>query len=165
MSHCRCNRAVETRLASGSWPRAFSGGVTPDAGVAPWWGLDRFGRGGDMLYSKPVFLSGGSRVARVVAIALLTWTAADLINSRLCALDQWSPSAAQHSSFGADTPSNTQIPTAPDDCFCCSHDVQAGANINLSVAEASVAIPPEVLFASVLTPSRPLYHPPQPIQL
>jgi hypothetical protein len=112
-----------------------------------------------------VLFSKCGLIARVVAIALLAWTAADLVNSRLCLLDQWVGSAAQRSSIRADMPSHTEMPTGQEDCFCCSHNVQAGSTLDLSVAEASVAIPPEALFASILTPSRPLYRPPQRIHV
>ena len=63
------------------------------------------------------------RVASIAAVVILAWTAADLSNSSLCALDQEGfPSPVEQSS-------QDQLPFGSeaihfDDCFCCSHCVR-----------------------------------------
>ena len=98
-----------------------------------------------------------------IAMLLLLWTATDLSNASLCALDNEDASPVQASVMLADG-SASHLPVQPvqhiDDCFCCSHciDVQA-------VILATVAMRVDLkrarldLFAPHIFGS-PLYHPP-----
>ena len=97
---------------------------------------------------------------------LLLWTAADLSNASLCALDnegQEVVSLSAHATLsdGSDAPAPDQTPQRHiDDCFCCSHcvDVQAFAPSTL-VMPVELQRTPLVLAAPRLFGS-PLYHPP-----
>ena len=97
---------------------------------------------------------------------LLLWTAADLSNASLCALDNEGKNAVSFSAFAtlsdaSDAPAPDQTPQRHiDDCFCCSHcvDVQA-------FAPATVVIPVELqrtplVLAAPRLSGAPLYHPP-----
>ncbi|MEX1129831.1 MAG: hypothetical protein WEB50_14775 [Vicinamibacterales bacterium] len=97
---------------------------------------------------------------------LLLWTAADLSNASLCALDTEGEYAVSFSaratlSGGSDAPAPDQTPQRHiDDCFCCSHcvDVQAFAPATLVMPVALQRTPLDLaaprLFGS------PLYRPP-----
>jgi hypothetical protein len=97
-------------------------------------------------------------------MVLLLWTAADLTNSGLCALDSEDPlgvpasnEAALDQSVPNPVPFNAPAPHI-DDCFCCSHcvDVQGLAPALVSIP-VHREVPPLVLAA----PSgfhAPLYH-------
>lgn len=96
---------------------------------------------------------------------LLLWTAADLSNASLCALDnegQPMQLSDEHASLGS---SDAQVPDSTperhiDDCFCCSHCVE-----HQVFAPGALVMPvkmqrtPLVLAAPRLFGS-PLYHPP-----
>ena len=109
-----------------------------------------------------------SRLARAVTMVLLLWTAADLTNSSLCALeneDARSTAPATPGSTALDHDSSSETPRQPatphiDDCFCCSHcvDVQGFAPALASVP-VNRELRPLVLAAPRLFGSR-LYHPP-----
>lgn len=98
------------------------------------------------------------RIARVVAVILLVWTGADLVNAQLCAADQvpaTSQTGAQRDSGGPDRPAPA------DDCFCCSHTVQLSVVLlldSLEVLQDRVNILRHVA-SSYRT--LPLDHPPQ----
>jgi hypothetical protein len=106
-----------------------------------------------------------SRPVQAVVMMLLLWTAADLSNASLCALDnegQPMPLSSEHASLGS---SDAQVPDPArdrhiDDCFCCSHCVEHQA-----FAPAELVLPvkmqrtPLVLAAPRLF-GAPLYHPP-----
>lgn len=105
-----------------------------------------------------------SRLAQTVSMLLLFWTAADLSNASLCALENegtW-PVAVSTSTTVIDSSSQVPVPLPPhiDDCFCCSHcvDVKAAspAMVSMPVDLQQVAL---VLAAPRLFGSR-LYHPP-----
>lgn len=106
-----------------------------------------------------------SLLARVVATVILLWTAADLTNASLCALDsdEFGPSAAvAFTPTVSDSPTDQAPQPAPhiDDCFCCSHcvDVQV-----LAPAIATAPIARREPPAEVTVPDGfgfPLYHPP-----
>ena len=97
---------------------------------------------------------------------LLLWTAADLSNSSLCALDSEGTDAVSSStheplSAGSNAPAPVQTPERHiDDCFCCSHcvDVQTFAPAILVMA-VELQRTPLVLAAPRLF-GAPLYHPP-----
>jgi hypothetical protein len=106
-----------------------------------------------------------SRLVQAVVMLLLLWTAADLSNASLCALDnegQPIQLSAAHASLDS---SSAQLPDQTpqhhiDDCFCCSHCVEHQSVAPAAfVAHAEMQRPPLVLAA----PQRdgfPLYHPP-----
>ena len=111
-----------------------------------------------MIPCHVVFRRLRPRIARVVAVILLTWTGADLVNAQLCAADQvpaTSQAAAQHDSERPDRPAPV------DDCFCCSHTVQLSVVLlsdSLEVLQDRVNI-----LRGVASSYRtlPLDHPPQ----
>ena len=104
-----------------------------------------------------------SVVVRAVVVLLLAWTAADLANASLCALDS--------SEFATESPQlpsgdHGTLPTQEpqrhvDDCFCCSHCVDVAAVIPAMTSEivSSAAVP---LASSAPKPPLVLpYHPPR----
>ena len=98
-------------------------------------------------------------------MALLVWTAADLSNASLCALDNEERIAFAGSQSGVVDMSRDRGPAqAPqphiDDCFCCSHcvDVQSVSPSTLA-APVELQLTPLVIAAPRLFGS-PLYHPP-----
>jgi hypothetical protein len=106
-------------------------------------------------------------LGRIVALVLLLWTAVDLTNSGLCALEnETAPAtgsgattmAAADWDGGASVP--TQDPIHVDDCFCCSHCVDVSA-----IVPTTVVSPVRVIHAALVVPAprlfgSPLYHPP-----
>lgn len=109
-----------------------------------------------------------SRLVKAVVMVLLLWTAADLTNSSLCALESEDarPSAlAGSGSTTVDQDSDGQIPPQParphiDDCFCCSHCVEVPG---LVPALASVPVNRELQLLVLAAPrlfGYRLYHPP-----
>lgn len=110
-----------------------------------------------------------SRLVQAVVMLLLLWTATDLSNASLCALDNEGKNAV---SFGAnatlsddsdssDAPAPDQTPQRHiDDCFCCSHCVEHQAFARAAVVmPVKMQRPPMVLAAPRLFGS-PIYHPP-----
>jgi hypothetical protein len=97
---------------------------------------------------------------------LLLWTAADLTNASLCALDSdevtatFSREYALTVSGETTNPEPSQPASHIDDCFCCSHCVDVQVLVPSVVAEpiarreppCDVAVPDGFGF--------PLYHPP-----
>ena len=107
-----------------------------------------------------------TRLTRVVALVLLAWTAIDLTNSALCALEQeeFSTPVGSDLALSMSPASGGAIPAAPrhvDDCFCCSHCVTVidvtPARWNMSVVGPEQVAPP----AAPLFRTFPVYHPPQ----
>ena len=103
-------------------------------------------------------------LAQTVSLLLLLWTAADLSNASLCALENegtW-PVAVGTCTTVSDSSGQVPVPLTPhvDDCFCCSHcvDIKAAspAMVSMPVDLQQVAL---VLAAPRLFGSR-LYHPP-----
>lgn len=104
-----------------------------------------------------------------MAVLLLLWTAADLTDASLCALEQEqsSPAAASDRTGAtiASARSTAPAPEAPDavhvdDCFCCSHCVELVRLWPAITSEpASHELAPLVLPAPRLFGLR-LYHPP-----
>lgn len=99
-------------------------------------------------------------IGRVVAVLLLLWTAADIVNAQMCASDQ------QRLPFAAvlhvdDSSAPGQIPYSVDDCFCCSHTVQI-ATVQVStpaLLPRERTAEPKPVFHSIL--DRHVDHPPQ----
>ena len=109
-----------------------------------------------------------SRLAQTVSLILLLWTAADLTNASLCALENegtgFSSVEATATQIVDSSSSQAPVPVpAPphiDDCFCCSHcvDVQV-------LWPATLAMPVDLQHAPLVLASprifgSPLYHPP-----
>lgn len=108
-----------------------------------------------------------SGIVRAMAAALLLWTAADITNSSLCALEQessvfWAP-AADATVAGSTEPSSPLAPDTDvhvDDCFCCSHCVELARLLpDLGSAPArrehrALVLPSPRIFGLQL------YHPP-----
>jgi hypothetical protein len=108
-------------------------------------------------------------VARLFAIVLLAWTAADVCGHGICEHDREpiapaaptgsaGPSSVNRLPVGA--PADAPLPTGPDDCFCCSRfvDVQVPFLPSLVYAVAWT-VPDPIAPMPVADPSR-LYHPP-----
>ena len=106
-----------------------------------------------------------SRLVRTVAMILLLWTAADLSNASLCALDNEGANAGPLGSGttlqdGSSAPGPAQLPQHIDDCFCCSHCV------DVHVFLPATLVTPVALQQTQLVLSAPrifgsrLYHPP-----
>ena len=100
------------------------------------------------------------RTAPFVAVILLLWTAVDIANAQLCAVDQQPLSTVTSQRITDKTP-QPQAPAGADDCFCCSHTVQA--------ATVSVSTPlfapregsSQIQARSPFTIDRQIDHPPQ----
>lgn len=108
-----------------------------------------------------------SPLGPIVAMILLLWTAVDLSNAGLCALDNEdaAPIAADATTALAASHGD-RAPLAPDtsrhvdDCFCCSHcvDVRPFAAV---LECAPVPLPRSVLMlAAPRNIGASLYHPP-----
>lgn len=104
------------------------------------------------------------RVARIVAVFFLLWTAVDLTNSSVCAIDQQPASGlARRESTVLTTAGSAQ--TAPnggaEECFCCCHHIVSTAawvpTPQVDVAQR-VSLPP---VDQVRVLQARLDHPPQ----
>ena len=121
---------------------------------------------GRLCYILAVALRNGymRRLARVVALTLLAWTALDLANSNLCALDAASQpvSLRQTSDRLAASRADPGAPTfGADDCFCCSHCVDISHALTRP-ARIQLAHPaPELREFAPSGSGHTLYHPPQ----
>lgn len=100
------------------------------------------------------------RVAPAVVMALLAWTAVDVLNPALCELDQM-PFVAAHASVDWDTSSDDRPPAPVEDCFCCSHNVNFSAMMQVRIAFQSRTQTPAERIQIPLWKSFPLYHPPR----
>ena len=103
------------------------------------------------------------RVGRTVVLVLLAWTALDILNPALCGLDELPFVAAYAAGAAVDSDSSTptRAPVVPEDCFCCSHNVNFKPIVQIAVSLSSGS---ERRFAVDETPrwaSFPLYHPPR----
>ncbi len=110
-----------------------------------------------------------SRLAHLVVMLLLLWTAVDLSHAGLCALESEGgapigagPVSVAGTIFDGRTPQTPQSESAHvDDCFCCSHCVGVTAVLP-PVGPMLVNSPQTTLVLS--TPrifGSPLDHPPQ----
>ena len=93
-------------------------------------------------------------------MVLLTWTAVDVLNPALCGLDQL-PFVAAHASVDGDASPVDQPPVLPDDCFCCSPNVNFSAIMQVRIAFESLPQTPSDRIQNPLWKSFPLYHPPR----
>lgn len=105
-----------------------------------------------------------SALARGLALVLLMWTAVDLTNTSLCALDQ-EDSQPRHACTTlaphfCDVQPSSSAPVHVDDCFCCSHCVNGVALVSLPAAMLFLPVPTERASALRLL-SRLLDHSPQ----
>ena len=118
-------------------------------------------------YSVEMAWCRHSRLAQAVTMVLLLWTAADLTNSSLCALENEDtrsnvPAIPGTTIIDQDSHGQTPQPARPhiDDCFCCSHCVEVQSLVPvLDSAPVTRELRPLVLAAPRLFGSR-LYHPP-----
>lgn len=120
-----------------------------------------------MVYSHHLALFRRCRFVRRLAVLFLLWTAVDLLDVQLCALDRWalphSSTAERHEPASLNASTTTNAPTAPlaDDCFCCSHTVMSACapapTLVARMDRATVAL--ETKHSTLVRP--PLYHPPQ----
>lgn len=99
---------------------------------------------------------------------LLLWTAVDLSNAGLCALDNEdaAPMAADATATFSAAAHDAGAPLAPDttrhvdDCFCCSHCVDIRA-LTVALDCTAVALPRALLMlAAPRNAGASLYHPP-----
>lgn len=69
------------------------------------------------------------RLAKFVAIVLLLWAGADLVNANLCAIDRPPIGVPDgHATITvASSPDRFGSPVTGDDCFCCSHSAMCAA--------------------------------------
>jgi hypothetical protein len=102
----------------------------------------------------------------MVATVILIWTAADLTNASLCALDSDELGGAFSREYAltvnADTtdPAPSQPSNHIDDCFCCSHCVDMQVLVPAVVAEPVTRREPPLDVAAPHGFGFPLYHPP-----
>lgn len=108
---------------------------------------------------KPVFAIV-RRVAPIVVVVLLTWTAADILNPALCGLDQM-PFVAAHASLDGEALPDNQPPVPPDDCFCCSPNANFAEMTQLRTAFEALTPTTAERTRNPLWKAFPLYHPPR----
>lgn len=109
-----------------------------------------------------------SRVGRIVALVLLLWTAADLTNTGLCALESEGAldAVSLTSATALSNPSDTSAPRGTtsqghiDDCFCCSHCVEFQAEPPAPTAMVRASAPVPLLVPSPRLFGASVYHPP-----
>lgn len=97
------------------------------------------------------------------AVFLLFWTATDLINPSLCALDNQAGVPISSTSTLKDhstSPGPNQAPGHIDDCFCCSHCVDVQPPALVMRALQAVFRYPVTGLGVVRIFGVPLYHPP-----
>lgn len=127
--------------------------------------LDSARGGAPVLRSESVQFLRKSRLVPAVALVLLAWTAVDLTNASLCALDQEgaarSACVVVMQQIGRGQQDGGSVPTHVDDCFCCSHCVDAAALPALTITCFTAD---SMGFERVSPPRsipRSLDHPPQ----
>ena len=101
------------------------------------------------------------RTGVFVAVVLLAWTAVDVLNPALCGLDELPFVASHNSVTSGDTEEPAKQPITPEDCFCCSHNVNFSAMVHVAMALPFYRTPPTDLVQSPLWTTIPLYHPPR----
>jgi hypothetical protein len=105
------------------------------------------------------------RIGRVFAVALLAWTAVDVLDYGVCANHRDPFPGCAPVSVGGAAPNAPADPAGPlhdhaGDCFCCSPyvDVQAPFSVTLTYT-VKWALTPEAVARPVFGAAR-LYHPP-----
>ncbi len=93
-------------------------------------------------------------------MVLLTWTAVDVLNPALCELDQM-PFVAAHASADDDASSPERTPVPAEDCFCCSHNVNFSAIVQVRALVFDRGNESTEPLQSPFWKSFPLYHPPR----
>jgi len=98
---------------------------------------------------------------QVAVVLFLSWTAVDLANASLCAVD--SDRLGQSDGAMADHATDPiSPPTSPvDDCFCCSHSVDVGRLTVVLDSTAAAPIPEMSVPAAPLSPPHIPFHPPK----
>ena len=122
------------------------------------------GRDRPMCYPvSSVGLFKKSALARAVAFALLLWTAIDVTNANVCALDQEGafPQAGRVAVASDPGSVPASAPTHSDDCFCCSHCVKVSSLMSLPTAGAFVRLDASRRTAVIHSLYRSLDRPPQ----
>jgi hypothetical protein len=102
-----------------------------------------------------------SGLLQLAVVLLLSWTAADLVNASLCAVD--SGGLAQNEAAMTNHPAGpVPPPTSPvDDCFCCSHSVDVGRLTVVLDSTAVAPIPEMSVPAAPQSPPHIPFHPPK----
>lgn len=106
------------------------------------------------------------RFVRVVVTVLLLWTAVDLSNAGLCALDNERAGGASFDAPAATWASAGDTAPLPiplrhiDDCFCCSHCVDVRALVPATLSTPAVQCDAAATLAGPRIFGSPLYHPP-----
>ncbi len=104
------------------------------------------------------------KAVRTTVWALLAWAAVDLGVPSLCALDrehQRSAESVQIECVPSDEGGSTDRPGHIDDCFCCSHCVNAQTLAALPMPVLSDALLPVLPSNSPRSAGYPPYHPPR----
>lgn len=101
------------------------------------------------------------RIGGSVVVVLLTWTALDVLNPALCGLDKLPFVTASDSIAPGETPPAPSNPITPEDCFCCSHNLNFSAMVYVAMAIPASSAPPTAVVEHPLWTSIPLYHPPR----
>ena len=106
-------------------------------------------------------------LAQAIAIALLLWTALDLSNERLCALEDEARqsilitiTATKTVAAGSSDSTAAHTPQHVDDCFCCSHCVEVSSAMPAPVALTINQDPVPLVPSLPHTFGTSLYHPP-----
>jgi hypothetical protein len=99
------------------------------------------------------------RVARLFAIVLLLWTAADVCDYGLCVHHRDPIGSFADTAFRAPA-SDPDDRAGSDDCFCCSHVVDVRLPFRMCVAHAVARVVADDVPAQPHLRSVPLYHPP-----
>ncbi len=99
------------------------------------------------------------RLARLFAVILLAWTAADLCDYQLCAhhrepLGAWSETRLRAA------PTDSQAPADGDDCFCCSHFVDVRTPFRIALGYEVAWFVGDQPVGEPHVAAIPLYHPP-----
>ena len=99
-------------------------------------------------------------IGRIVAVLLLLWTGADIVNAQLCSADR-QPFSSITDLRVSDATSQHESRTAGDDCFCCSHTVQAVTGwVSMPIFSAG-EYATQLELGAHFTIHGQIYHPPQ----
>ena len=102
-----------------------------------------------------------SGLLRLAVVFLLSWTAVDLANASLCAVDSDGLEQSD-AALTAQEADPIAPPASPvDDCFCCSHSVDVGRLTVILDSTAAAPIPEMSVPAAPLSPPHIPFHPPK----